>query len=247
MYEFYKTIGIDKAKQYFKALESVYKDMPDTKGCLEHIDKSVKDGGCGGWCCYCQTPQIFYIEFLYCFEYIQKNMSDDDLLDIIEKSMLNAVKGETTKGCIFFDDETKMCKVHQGRSFNCRFYGITPDEEFNRRWSNVTKRMIGMSNTYVKKQCELVSTADGSEVSVEDSNKWWGRIYQLESQLGIKEENINDKEGGSYRTPHDHLLLYLLPENIVGGLAGIRHYDNYKDKVSQVNALMDILRDFYKK
>jgi len=43
----------------FQALENLYRSLPSTKGCLEHINKPREEGGCGAWCCLL-PDQIVY-------------------------------------------------------------------------------------------------------------------------------------------------------------------------------------------
>ena len=105
VFEFYKTIRLKKAKKYFSQLEKLYSKIPDTKGCLENINK---EKGCGGWCCFHQSPQLLYVEFLYAWDEIFNNWDLEEIADVIELAMINYVLGFTTKGCIFFDKSTKL-------------------------------------------------------------------------------------------------------------------------------------------
>ena len=138
-YFFYKEIKYNnkKVKNRFKELEKLYKTIPSTKGCFANIHEGCK---CKSWCCSVQTPQIFYIEFLYIWKFILSNFSIDGIVEFIRNSMCNYVDGDVTKGCIFFDNEKKICKIYDMRSYNCRVYGIIPKEEFQPRYELLQKR-----------------------------------------------------------------------------------------------------------
>lgn len=245
MFDFYLNIRIKnncKVDKSFNKLVNIYNTIPETKGCLENISK---EHGCGGWCCNFQTPQLLYSEFLYLYNYISKNFSNEDFLEVIRRSMINSVDSNPTKGCIFFDLKTKLCKCHLVRPLNCRIYGITPFEEFNPRYEKLKEKYKYTLGAIIKQQCDLVSTVDGSKVTVKDTNMWWNRLKKVERDIGIKEDLITDKIGGTYRTPHDHLILYLMPDNIIMALNGIKMYDKHEDKVESINSLINTIKQFY--
>lgn len=244
-YEFYQKIKVPEAKDkiIFAKLDGIYKHMPETKGCIENINK---EEGCKGWCCSEQSPQLLYSEFLNIYDFISKKMSNKQFLNIIEKAMNNSIMGNTNKGCIFFNEETKMCDIHQKRSFNCRIYGITPDEMFNSRYEKIQKQYEEIEGAFFYKQCNKVFTINGEEITSYDINKWWESLVQIENILGIPENKINDNiQGGSYRTPHDHLLLYLMPDNVIYALSGIRLYNHIEERKKAVEELMNKIRELY--
>ena len=246
IYEFYRQIASSDPKvlDACSKLDKLYKQIPETKGCLNNINK--KDG-CGGWCCLIQTPQLLYCEFLNIWNYIKNNWSNDEICDAIEKSMLNVIRGDTTKGCVFFNEETKLCKIHNKRPYNCYIYGITPDEEFKPRYEKIKELYKDIPSAIIKEQCDLVSTCDSSKTTIFKTNRWWKELVKIEKSIGIEEDDINDKEGGSYRTPHDHILLFLMPENVLSSLAGIRLYDKAEDRILAIKELMSHIRNFYNK
>ena len=245
MFDFYKEIRLNnnsKIKNSFKKLSNLYKSIPETKGCLENISKDL---GCGGWCCQFQCPQLLYSEFLYLYDYLSQKLSNEDFLEILRKGMINSVDSNVTKGCIFFDINTKLCKCHDVRPYNCHIYGITPFEEFNPRYERLKEKYKYTLGAIIKQQCDLVSTVSGKKVTTKDTNRWWNRLKNIEKSIGIKEELITDEIGGSYRTPHDHLILYLMPDNVIMSLNGIRMYDNHNDKIRMVDSLINSIREIY--
>lgn len=245
MFDFYKEIRLKdntKVKKSFNKLVDIYNSIPDTKGCLENISKGV---GCGGWCCKYQTPQLLYSEFLYLYNDIYTSFSNESFIEILKKSMINSVDSNPTKGCVFFDDSTKLCKCHLVRPLNCRIYGITPFEEFNPRYERLKEQYKYTLGAIIKQQCDLVSTINGKEITTKDTNKWWVQLKKVEKSIGIKDELINDKMGGTYRTPHDHIILYLMPDNVIMALNGIRMYEKHEDKICAVNSLIDTIKYFF--
>ena len=160
--------------------------------------------------------------------------------------MKNSIVGETTKGCIFFNNKIKLCNIHKVRPYVCYLYGITPELEFNIRFEKMKELYKDIPSAVIKEQCELVSTCNGEKITIFQTNKWWNELIDIEKSIGIKKDIIHDKEGGSYRTPHDHLLLFLMPDNVLSSLAGINMYDNIKDKIITVSELMSNIRKFYK-
>lgn len=245
MFDFYKNIRLydPKVQKSFSKLANIYRDIPSTKGCMSNI--SI-EGGCGAWCCQYQTPQLLYCEFLYLYRYISKNFSNEEFLEALRKSMINSVDTNPTKGCIFFDKETKLCKCHKARPYNCRIYGITPPEEFNPRYEKLKEKYKYEIGAVIRPQCSFVSTLNGEKVTVEKTTEWWEKIYEVERNIGVKKELINDGIEGTYRTPHDHFILYLMPDNVIMAINGIRLYDKYEEKVYAVNSLVDTIRNFFK-
>ena len=244
-YDFYKTIRVSnpKVKDSNSSLHNLYDQIPSTKGCLENKDKNEC---CGAWCCQIQTPQLFYCEFLLIWDHISKEMGDDDLCELFKKCMLNAVNKSPSKGCVFFNKEDGLCTIHDVRPCNCRIYGITPEEEFNKRYKEIEKEYSIIPGAVCKPQCSLVSTEDGKEVTSEDTEGWWKQLTALEHSLGIPDEYINDEVGGSYRSPHDHILLYNMPENVLSGLAGIRLYARYIEQVMAVGEIINNIKRHFK-
>ena len=238
---FYKKIktGSRKPKNSYSKLHNLYNKIPDTEGCMNNISK---ENGCGGWCCECQSPQLLYSEFLNLWQSVMRDWEIDDICDVIEKSLKNYVMGMTTKGCVFFDSKTKMCKVHTKRPYNCRIYGITPNEEFEPRLKRMKELYKDVIGAVIRDQCDLIKTVDGSKITIEDTDKWWLKLVEIEKGIGIPEENINDDMGGSYRTPHDHVLLYMLPDFIMQKLQEIRFIDNYDEKMEIVKTYMNAVR-----
>jgi Fe-S-cluster containining protein len=248
-FEFYKTIRSSNKKEKlikaFSKLHNFYNKIPDTKGCMENIN--AEGGACGAWCCKIQTPQLLYSEFLLLWNFVSKNWDDDEVCDLFERCMSNAVNPLPSKGCVFFDNDTCMCKVHNVRPYNCRIYGITPDEEFNPRYERLKKEYDRIVGAVIRPQCSLVSTEDDSEITKEQIDEWWEKLVEIERSIGIPKDMVSDSIGGSYRTPHDHVLLYNMPENLLNALSGIKQYDDEFDKKRAIKELVQVIRNVFKK
>lgn len=243
-FEFYGNIRLSKLEKpddIFLRIIDVYHTIPETKGCLDNI------GGCGGWCCQIQTPQLLYSEFLLIWNYIANKWDDDEICSLLEKCMINVISNIPSKKCVFFDEDSKLCRIHKVRPYNCRIYGITPDKEFKPRYKRLKKEYKNIIGSVIKPQCLLVSTVDDAEVTTKDTDRWWKNLKKVENILGVPKKLITDEPGGSYRTPHDHILLYNMPDNILNSLMGIREYEDNADKLKAIKLLMSIIENFFKK
>jgi hypothetical protein len=242
-FDFYKNIRFSKKrgiKKIFPSLHNIYNTIPETKGCVENICN------CKGWCCSIQTPQFLYSEFLLIWHHIAKNWNDEQICDLIERCLLNAVESIPSKCCVFFNKNTCMCNIHKKRGYNCRIYSITPDEEFLPRYEKFKKEYEKIEGAEILPQCKLVSTCNGKKITVEDTEKWWNKIVEIEMSLGIPKKMITDEFGGSYRTPHDHILLYNMPENILNLLYEIRKYKDKKERKKAVKNIMNSICKYFK-
>lgn len=223
-------------------LNILYDKIPATKGCMEHITKAKNEGGCGGWCCKYQNPQVLYSEFLNTWKATLRDREVEQVVDLIEKAIRNYLSSSYSKGCIYWDSNSLMCTTHETRPYNCRLYGITPKEEFQPRYERLkvlAKQNIG---TIVKDQCPLVSTVDGSVVTKDQTDKWWQELVKIEESMGIRPEDINDDMGGTYRTYHDHLLIHVLPEEMLESLTTIRLNGGKQEKEDAVENVMSYIR-----
>lgn len=227
----------DRIDGIVQKLLSVYSQMPQTVGCLENINKSKEEGGCGGWCCRQQSCQVLYCEFINTWRYILKFWSINDTVDVIERSVRNYLSQDVAKGCVFFDREKKLCKIYKTRSFNCRIYSIIPVEEFNARMKRLITEYKDRFDVVLRDQCNLVKTKDGKDVTAEDTDKWWRELNKVEALL-VPKDLINDKAEGSYRTYHDHILLQLFHPNTLMDLTQVRLHGTQQEKENAINTLI---------
>jgi len=221
-----------------KLLDYIYSQIPNTKGCMENI---AKEGGCGAWCCQLQNPQVLYSEFLLTWHHIQDSWTDNDIASLIEACLNNYFKDTYVKGCVFWDQETKLCSQHETRPFNCRTYGIIPEEEWKPRYER-----LKVIYPDTKPQCGLVSTEDDSKVTKKEMDYWWKQMRGAERALGIKDELINDEPQGSYRTYHDHVLLHILGEDGLITLSDVRELGSVEGKKECISNLMSAFWSYQK-
>tara|TARA_B100001778_G_scaffold334967_1_gene349838 strand:+ start:40437 stop:41192 length:756 start_codon:yes stop_codon:yes gene_type:complete len=227
------TTDKERIRNAIAVLDYAYSKIPDTKGCLEHINMPENEGGCGAWCCQVQNPSVLYIEFLNTWNYVTSNWSDQQIGNLIESSLRNYLFDKSVKGCVFFDHESKMCSQHETRPYNCRVYGIIPEEEFRPRYER-----LKVINPDVRDQCGLVETADGSEVTPKKTDSWWNQARQAEKAIGIKDELITDEPFGSYRTYHDHVLIHLFGEEHLEKLSTVRVHLGDEEKNRIIEQMM---------
>ncbi len=212
-------------------LSWIYSQIPETTGCLENINKT---DGCGSWCCS-QSPQVLYVEFLYAWNHISKNWTDDQIISLILKS-LKAYLFDASDGCVFWDKENNLCGHHDSRCFNCRVYGIIPEEEFKPRYER-----LKILYPETRNQCDLVSTKNGKAVTKRDTDQWWRDINNAEMSIGIDKKFIHDGFGGTYRRYYEHVLLHILQENDMELLSEVRVSGSEKDKENLLNLISNNL------
>lgn len=219
--DFYQLSKAQKEKLHkaFSRLNSLYDLIPKTKGCLEN---NCKENGCQSWCCLTQSPQMLYVEFLYILYYALRNWTISQISELVDRSVYHYIDNSPTKGCVFFNCDTNLCDCHKKRSLNCRIYGITPYEEFHPRYLKILEMYKDVPEAIIKDQCNLITTEDGRQVTVEDTAKWWKKLVDIERSIGVNKDLINDNAGGSYRAPHDHIIYYFLPDDVLYNLQKLR-------------------------
>lgn len=197
------------------SLGILYNEMPETVGC-EKCTEINKDNAI--WCCKKLNPSMYYVEFLYAWEQVQK-WSKEKRLNLIGRSIKNYLKNSTDKGCVFYEDS---CTIRDYRPFACREYGIIPDEGWNERVAMGKKRFGDTYNPIP--QCTLVSTVSGVPITKNQEDLWFKHTKQCETRLGIDKRVINshDDANGSYRTFHDHILLEIFNDRYLHKLTEMR-------------------------
>lgn len=231
-----------KLKSSREKLNILYSKIPSTKGCLEHIAKPESDGGCGAWCCKTQNPQVLYSEFLNSWNHVSHSWTDEQIAVLIENCLRKYLFPNKDKGCVFLDKSKNLCSQHETRPFNCRTYGIIPEEEFKPRYER-----LKVIYPDARDQCNLVSTNNGHKVTTEDMDRWWLELNGIEYGIGIKKELVNDQPQGSYRTYHDHILIHVLGDAGMENLSQLRKTGQPQEKEHTIIRVMDALRKFKEK
>jgi len=171
-------------------------------------------------------------------QYVLSNYTVTKIIDLIESSLKNYLSNLLGKGCIFWNKDTKLCNQHESRPLSCRQYGITPDEEFNSRLKHLRESYDDTEGVYFRDQCPLVSTADSSEVTTDNTDEWWKALKKVEKEFGVEEQYITDEPGGSYRTYPEHMLLKFFSEGMLDVLQVLKINGNDKEKADIVDTYM---------
>lgn len=228
-----------KMKESRERLDILYAKIPDTKGCLENNIKIEAEGGCGSWCCFLQTPQVLYTEFLNTWNNVSHNWNDIKFELLIERCLRKYLFPNKDKSCVFINKENSLCDQHTTRPLNCRIYGITPEEEFKPRYER-----LKVIYPEARNQCNLVSTVNGEKVTIKDTDNWWLELCSIEMSIGIKKELITDASGGSYRTYHDHILIHILGEAGMEKLSELRVKGSPNEKEHTIINIINAMKKF---
>ena len=237
-----KTKKEKRLNRAFESLRNLYKKIPDTVGCLECISKPKEEGGCGGWCCQFQSPQVLSVEFSHTWNYVLSHWNWEEIADLIEACMRNYLTDAPMKGCVFWNSETKLCKQHKTRPYNCYTYGIIPEEEFHPRYERLKKEYADRPDVVVRDQCHLIKTVTGKPITMSQTNKWWEELIEIEKKTGIRRRLIHDGPGGTYLTYHDHILLRVCSDGIMGNLQLLRKHGDRFEKDQAISGLRQVFR-----
>jgi len=195
------------------SLNILYDGMPETSGCEKCEEVNQENAY---WCCLKQSPSMYYVEFLEVWDEM-RTWSKQDKGYIIVRAIKNYLTDDKQKGCIFYDDK---CLVYKKRPYQCRIYGVIPEENWNKRWETLKSRE-GESFSSLP-QCNLVTSE--KPISAKQDDKWFQHTQDTERKLGLSELTIraHDSENGSYHTFHDHLLLELFPPETLSVLTKVK-------------------------
>ena len=227
-----------KVKEANHRLEVLYAKIPATQGCLDNINKPQNQGGCNAWCCREQSPQVLYAEFLHSWTHVLDSFEYSKFELLVERCLRRFLFAE--KGCVYFDAEKNICQQHQTRPYNCRIYGITPDDEFKPRFER-----LKVLYPDIKYQCNLIKTENDIEVTKKNIDNWWLELKSIEMSIGVKNNLITDEYYGSYRTYHDHILLELLGEEGVEYLSYVKMSANQEEKERVLSTTLKGLSIFF--
>lgn len=214
-------------KEIFNNIKDNYSKIPETKGCMKWIDDSKNS--CNAWCCSDQHPHLLYSEFRYVWDNVIKQLNKEMFLALIERSLNAYLFKEKRKACVLWDKDSKFCSAHEHRPYNCRVYGVIPDEEFKPRYEKL--KVIYPESRY---QCNLITTIDNKTISKEQIDLWWKNAVEIEKKSGIHHGNIHDDFGGSYRSHYEHILLELMGENGMSNLSMVRENSTEEEKEETV-------------
>ncbi len=213
------------------SLKILYEEMPDTSGC-ETCEE--KNGDNAYWCCLGQSPSMYYVEFLHIWEEVQK-WSKQKQEELVIRAIRNYLSNKLSKGCVFYTDK---CSVHEQRCLQCRLYGVIPKESWDERWEQLKKRQGDKFEA--KPQCNLVKSE--TEITCEQEEKWFFHTIKCERRIGVPVDAIKlqDFAGGSYRTPHDHIVIELFDDKFLHTLTQAR-MNNLSD--DDIDGVLETLKE----
>ena len=230
---------LDKFREMESGINEIYKSLPSTIGCMKSIE-DVKSS-CGAWCCEEQNPSVWFCEFLNTLSSFILKMDPVDFSKLIELCLKKYLLIDRSSGCVFWDSDTKLCKQHESRPVNCYFYGVTPEEEFQPRYER-----LKVLNNNVKPQCNLIMLENGDKfMTKDDIDSSFDAIRQLEETLGVPSHFLNDSDGGSYRSYHEHVLLWILGESQMCDLSVVRASHSMMAKKHLIRKICDCLRESF--
>ena len=225
MYEFYH-IGVSEKtlKQSRKDIHNIYDSISETEGCIENLPT------CGAWCCEHQNPSVLYSEWLNTYWRISRDWSRANLSDLFLRAVSTYIDANPTKGCVFWDKDSKHCMQHYTRPYNCRTYGQVPEEDFKPRYERLKVLYADKPGAVIKDQCSLVKSS-GKKPTVKDMTEWFEQLKIIEHDIlsdqqplmrNMVHSIIHDGDGGTYRTYHDHILLQMAPPTFLQQLTQLR-------------------------
>ncbi len=193
------------------SLNVLYESMPKTHGCekCKEINGDNHD-----WCCKTQSPSMHYVEFLNVYKKVV-GWNKQKKKALFLRAVRNYLNNKLNKGCIFYDNG---CTIYSERPFVCRQYGVIPEENWNSRWEKLKEEQGDQFDA--QPQCDLVTAERDIPAALED--RWFAHIQKCEERIGISKTKMHDRDGGTYRTFHDHLLLEEMDERFLEFLTKIR-------------------------
>lgn len=217
---------VEYSEEMMKALEAVYKDMPETTGCQTCRQKN---GDNEMWCCRTNNPSMYSIEFAYAWDHVVRFWTDEQKRELFYRVIRNYLSFDSAKPCMFWD---KGCLIHDRRPFSCRMYGVVPQKSWEINVKSLKKKFGPFYK--VKPQCNLVKTKTGEKIKTEQENVWFKKIYQLEQKI-ISPETfaLHDQHGGTYRTFHDFFLLIANDPNLLMILTEMKRSKPTPEQVEQ--------------
>jgi Fe-S-cluster containining protein len=220
-------------------LKIIYEDMPPTAGC-ENCS-AVNGEEQKDWCCKTQNPSMYYCEFLYIWQEVQK-WPKTRRAWLVLRAIRNYLSNSLSKGCIFYEDSFG-CKVYEHRPFMCRMYGVIDPERFQQRFDLLRERQG--EKFEAKPQCKLVHVADDQAlipyIKAEDEDKMFQQVMTCEARIGMTEPllKLHDQPGGPYRTFHDHILIELFPPAFLEMLTKTRMTNPSQEDIDKTIEIVD--------
>lgn len=210
----------DEAEKLIEKLNNIYKQMPDTIGCVS----------CGK-CCRVQHPHCYFIEFINMYRHIVSSWSQKETSELIALCVERYISNDLEKPCVFLD-EKNMCKIYHTRNYNCRAFGIIPKKVYAKRVREVKKNFPGVRLGLEKQTDCCGGVKPKTFIGAKKLDGLFEQIYNLDIELGVSPEDLAAQN--NYMTFHDHLLLFLYGNNpqFLNQLTEVKRHGSEKDKVA---------------
>jgi Fe-S-cluster containining protein len=208
-------------------------------------------------CCKAACPQMRYSEFLDLITHIWSNSSQNEIVELICKSIEYFFKfefekfGKETliKPCMLLDEENKCCSVYEHRPLDCKMYGLWPSELYEKRASNFSQIYIdkGLSKEEIplNRQCPLVKRVNtDKELNKEVIEKMYSSLDSLDRIVGDFTEEDIEKNNNS-RTFHDWLMLKVYGEETLADLTVFMALATKEIILEQIKLGQDLARDIF--
>lgn len=89
---------------------------------IDELYKRLPEVGCTGCGQCCVSPTSTMSEFIYLFHYLEKNFTDEAIINFLKQTVKIHSDYEGNSHCPFLKE--KRCQIHPGRAGACRLFGI---------------------------------------------------------------------------------------------------------------------------
>jgi Fe-S-cluster containining protein len=205
--------------EQIKYLENAYSELPKTVGCTSE-----------GTCCKVQHPHCYYIEFVYMMKHIVDNWPQEKRYELHIKCTENYLNNDINKQCIFLTDDMR-CDIHKVRDFNCRSFGIIPEDAYRERYKKKKKEFNGKCLSLKRQKDCCLNVAPESFISQEKLDDIFNKIYEMDKSIGVDKQSIENTD--NYMTFHDHYMLHCYSSSltILESLTEVKKNGTKEDKV----------------
>jgi len=212
-----------------KYLENAYSELPQTLGCTSQ-----------GTCCKVQHPHCYYIEFVYMMKHIMDEWTQEQRYKLHVKCVDNYLSNDINKQCIFLTDDM-MCGIHKVRDYNCRSFGIIPEDAYRERYKNKKKEFHGKCMSLKRQQDCCMNVRAETFISQESLNEIFEKIYDMDIQIGVDKDSVKDTS--NYMTFHDHYMLhtYWNANSILESLTFLKENGSDSEKTDVLKGMSESL------
>jgi len=218
------------------------------------------DTTCKGRCECCKTacPSMNYSEFSQIINYLWKNISKSEKIEMICKSVEYFFKYEYEKfgkdifikPCMLLNDKG-LCIIYSDRPLSCRLYGLWPKDTYKERVDKFEKAYskfgLKREELPLNTQCPYVKRIDESiSITSDLINDLYKQLDNLDAKVGEFTE-LQIKQKNNYRTFHDWLLFKTFGEEWLSNLTTFILAADKNIIEQQIIALKNVIRQKFAK